>query len=199
MSNTLRITSTISRTTHAASNQRVNRHLITLNNRVLVPLTALAHSNVDLRTEVLERLEEEIFLRVDLAISVEVAVHIHVRFIRLRRRDLRLTLSTQRSVCLSVRRTSTNTEPGLTDNARRVFALKFSGGRVVRICGKFIKQNQSCFRIREHTSHNGGPFPIKWVCARFGHYKWAHSPGLVARLPPLTGTREEIEVRYRFR
>src|SRR5699024_4486599 len=98
MSNTLRITSTISRATHTASNQRVNRHLITLNDRVLVPLAALTHSNMNLRTEVLERLEEEILLRVDLAVLIEVAVDVHVRLIRLRRRDLRLTFSAQRRI-----------------------------------------------------------------------------------------------------
>src|SRR5699024_4670543 len=57
MSNTLRVTRSISRATHTASNQRVNRNLIALNDRVLVPLAALTHSNMDLRTEVLERLE----------------------------------------------------------------------------------------------------------------------------------------------
>src|SRR5699024_5160931 len=148
MSNTLRVTRSISRTPHTTSNQRVNRHLITLNDRILVPLTALTQSDVNLRTEVLERLEEEIFLRINLAIFIEEAVNVQVRLIRLRRRDLRLTLSAQRRVSLSVRRPSTDTEPGLTNNTRSVLALKFSNGRVIRILWESIKQNRS----EEHTS-----------------------------------------------
>src|SRR5699024_2124960 len=107
-----------------------------------------------LSTEFFESLEEEIFFLIDLAVFIEIPVHIHRGFISFRHRDSRLTLSTQRSIILSVWCASTNTETRFTNHTRRIRSIRqISHGGLLRIFSPLIQEQHRDLPVSEHTSH----------------------------------------------